>query len=676
MMGKFILPWFGGGPSVWTVSMLFFQTLLLGGYGYADRLSRLPARRQALVHLAVLTAALLWLALSWLARGAPITPDPRLKPPGGASPVGLVMLTLAASVGIPYLLLSTTSSLGQAWYRAARRQASPYTYYALSNAASFLALLSYPTIIEPYWTIGQQARFWSFGFGIYLVMMSGLAAWMLRNRSELSPVSDPLSGAADAEDVMLRPERRDYLAWIGLAGCASVLLLSVTNQITQDVASVPFLWVLPLSLYLLSFILTFNNRFARLRNLWVILTPAALALGLLDLDGGVYMTIPTRVALNGALLLIISLLCHAELYARRPHPSFLTTFYLMVSIGGALGGVLVGIIAPLVFNDFWEYPLAVALSGAIATMIAFHSRGHWIHRLRWPIAVSVFILAVWMVFIPFDWVWGTVKMTRNFYGVLRVRAIEVDGSAGHNLVHGGVLHGSQVLESPYRFRPTRYYTPTTGIGLAYQFHPAYTDGEPMRVGVVGLGIGTIAAYGRTGDHIRFYEIDPDVVAVAQDDRYFTYLADSHAEVDIVLGDARLSLERELAEQRAQNYNLLAIDAFSGDSIPTHLINRDAVAVYLAHLAEDGVLAFHISNRHINLEPVTALLAEHFGLTARVIHGGKEDWEGSNSTWVLLARNSSFFDIPVIRQAAQSPEHQPGIRLWTDDYSNLFQLLWD
>jgi hypothetical protein len=368
------------------------------------------------------------------------------------------------------------------------------------------------------------------------------------------------------------------------------------------------------------------------------------------------------------------LLCHSELYARRPHPRYLTSFYLMVSIGGALGGVFVSLVAPLVFNDFWEYHLGLAFTAFVAIWIVFQTRGRWARWLRIPYALGALALAGAILYSPVSWMSGSVETSRTFYGVLRVHAVEVDNMPGYNLVHGGILHGKQVTVEPNRRWPTSYYTPSTGFGLAYNNHPKQLAGSPMRVGMVGLGVGTAAAYGKPGDVIRFYEIDPNVVRVARDSGYFTYLQDSQAQVEIVLGDARLSMERELLEDRPQRYDLLAIDAFSGDSIPTHLINLEAVALYLGHLNEDGILAFHTSNRHLDLEPVVGLLAEAYDLFPVVIHGGGQDWGGSSATWVLLSRDRTVFDAPNIAQASRALVIKPGIRMWTDDYSNLFQVL--
>lgn len=679
MIGKFILPWFGGSSAVWTTSMLFFQVLLLGGYAYAHFLGTLPPRRQSGLHLLVLLLVLGWIALAAWLNGTPVTPDPRLKPAGSAFPVWQILIVLAASVGIPYFLLSTSSSLFQAWYRDVHRRSSPYAFYALSNAASLVALLSYPVLFEPALTLQQQAAFWSVGFAVYL-LLAGLCAVILRGQAAARPVENYAAGESASlpetapAETPARPGPGSYLVWAGLAACASVLLLATTNHITQDLTSTPFLWVLPLGLYLLSFVFAFNDRQAGLRGAYVLLTLAVLLVGYLVLDQGSSMPIFHQIAANAVLLFVICLLCHSELYARRPHPRYLTNFYLMVSVGGALGGLLVSIVAPLVFRDYWEYQLGLVASALVAVVIAFQSRGSWLYRLRFPVALAAVILAGFILYTSYYWIATTQEMTRSFYGVLRVRGFQEDEISGFRLLHGGILHGTQVREEPFRYQPTSYYTESSGVGVALKSHPRYRAGEPLRIGVVGLGVGTMAAYGRAGDTIRFYEINPQVVQLARDSGYFTYLTDTPAAVEIVIGDARLSMERELAAGEPQGYQLLVVDAFSGDSIPIHLINREALQTYLAHLADDGILAFHISNRHIDLQPVVALLAEAYDLEAALIQGGSDDMQGSYSVWALLGSRETMRGMPEIAARRAELNTNPGLRIWTDDYSNLYQVL--
>jgi len=674
MISKYILPWFGGGPAVWTAAMLFFQLLLLGGYAYAHFLSRLSLARQSVIHLMVSLAILGWMGINALHWSTPVTPDASWKPTVGTAPVLQVLLVLLVSIGLPFFLLSTTSSLVQSWFSRVRHQASPYAFYVLSNAASLIALISYPIFFEPNWTLTQQGIFWSAGFGIYLL---ALGACMLTTRRGLyRGIRDPENATPAGKPDDKPPSGRTSLFWISLAACASVMLLASTNQMCQDIASIPFLWVLPLSLYLLSFVIAFNDNQKKLRSLYAFLSLAALALGLWNLANGSRMDALFQIASNALMLFVICLLCHSELYRRRPSPRYLTSFYLMLSVGGAVGGIFVSLIAPLIFPDFWEYNLGLIYVAMIVIAIAYQSHGSRLYRLRIPVSVLALVLGVFILTLPFAWTARSLRMARNFYGVIKVRTM--DGPVqGYNLIHGAITHGSQAGPGPLHDSPTMYYTEQSGVGQAILDYPPRLAGEPIRIGVVGLGVGTIASYGRPGDTIRFYEIDPNVIAIAQDNRYFSFLSDSPARVDIILGDARLSMERELAQNEPQGFDILVIDAFSGDSIPTHLLTKEAIQLYLAHLKPGGILAFNISNRHIDLEPVLTLAGGHFGLGGVLIaENDQKDRLGAPSEWVLFSQNAEIFKAPGIEAIARDLRKTPGIRLWTDDYSNLFQVvLW-
>jgi len=677
MISKFILPWFGGGPAVWTAAMLFFQVLLLGGYAYAHFLSRLNLARQSIIHLIVSLAILGWMGMNALHWKTPITPDASWKPTAGAAPVLQVLLVLLVSIGLPFFLLSTTSSLIQSWFSRVRKQASPYAFYVLSNAASLIALLSYPVFFEPNWTLTQQGIFWSAGFGIYLLALGAcmvITRIGLRRGTKDGSHEESETQAGKPEDKA--PTWRASLFWVSLAACASVMLLASTNQMCQDIASIPFLWVLPLSLYLLSFVIAFNDNQEKLRGLYVLLSLGALALGLWNLANDSRMSTLFQIASNAFMLFAICLLCHSELYRHRPSPKYLTSFYLMLSIGGAAGGILVSLIAPLIFPDFWEYNLGLIYVAVIVIVIAYRSRGSWLYRVRIPVSVLAMVLAVFILILPVAWAARSIKEARNFYGVIKVRAL--DGPIqGYSLIHGAITHGNQAGPGPFHDTPTTYYTRSSGVGQAILNYPPRIAGKPIHIGVVGLGVGTIASYGRPGDAIRFYEIDPNVIAFAQDNRYFSFLSDSPAKVDIVVGDARLSMERELAQNEPQGFDVLVIDAFSGDSIPTHLLTEEALKLYLAHLKPGGILAFHITNSHIDLEPVLALASEHFGLHGVLIaDNNPKEQLGAPSEWVLFSKDADLFKAPAFAAIGRELHTKPGIRLWTDDYSNLFQvLLW-
>jgi len=674
LISRYILPWFGGGTSVWTTAQVFFQVVLLGGYAYAHGLSRLRGGRQGQVHLALLgvvAGVLVVLGVRW---GTPVTPDASWKPEVGGYPAFQVLGVLAVSVGLPYFVLSTTSSLMQSWYSRMNREGSPYAFYVLSNAASLLALLSYPVVIEPNLRLREQALAWSVGFGVYLGAVGWCALQLLATRSDEGEKTG--KRAETVEQAGERPGWGKSLLWIGLAACASTMSLAVTNQITQDVASVPFLWVLPLSLYLLSFIVGFNDWVARQRGPLVVLMLLALGVGLLILLNPWQLALGVQIAENCFVLFVVCLFCHSELYRDRPDPRYLTSFYLMLSIGGALGGVLVSLIAPLFFRGFWEFPLALLFCADLTRQMAQSDRASRLFRFRHGVTVLVAVLAVGIVLIPLKAYSDSFLVKRNFYGLLRVREVDYDGIPAYNLVNGTITHGLQAMEGPNRSRPTSYFTESSGAALAILNHPARLSGQPLKIGIIGLGVGTLAYYGQQGDTIRFYEINPQVIEVAQDTRYFTYLRDSRATVKIVEGDARLSLERELAGGDAQNFDIFVIDAFSGDSIPAHLLSIEALRLYMNHLKPDAVLVFHISNKYIALEPVLwqaqqALQISGAYIAGKALQGNPLSFE---SFWVLFTHNSDLLSAPAVTSASRELTGRAGIHLWTDDYGNLFQAL--
>jgi hypothetical protein len=676
LISKFILPWFGGGPAVWTAAMFFFQLLLLGGYAYAHSLSRFDLSKQRLVHLGIGLFTAAWIVIMAFHWATPITPDASWKPAVGASPVWQIFAVLSVSVGLPFFLLSTTSSLIQSWFSHIHRRVSPYAFYVLSNVASLLALLSYPVLFEPNWTVRQQAIYWSIGFGIYALALGAcvLSTRLVRKEGNAEEVDRPTPAKEHLHEIP-PPGWGVKLLWIGLSSCASVMLLATTNQMCQDIASNPYLWVLPLSLYLLSFVIAFNDFQKHVRALNVFLALTAIFLGLWNLAFGHTMSLAFQIGSNAFLLFCICLFCHSELYLHRPDSRHLTSFYLMLSIGGALGGIFVNLIAPAIFPDFWEYNLGLIFCAVIIVIVAYRSQGGILRLMRIPLSVISLTLAVFIILLPVVWITKSSEISRNFYGVIKIRPLLGD-IPGFEMEHGAISHGDQASSGPWHNRPTMYFTESSGIGQAFLNFPRRKTGEPLRIGIVGLGVGTLASYGRVGDVIKIYEINPDVVRFAQDTRYFTYLQDCPAHVEIVLGDARLSLERELAQNSPQQYDMLILDAFSGDSVPTHLISAEAINLYKSHLREDGVLAFNISNRHINLEPVLALEGKQIGLPGLLI-AQKSPAEplATGSVWVLFSGNTDFMEGLKLASLGRELQPTPGIRLWTDDFSNLFQVLY-
>lgn len=658
MIGKFILPWFGGAPAVWSTAMLFFQALLTGGYAYAYWLiGRAKTGLQILIHVALILfsiAVLIRLSFAW---SSPITPDASWKPNEVASPILDIFKLLVVSVGLPYFILAANGPLMQAWFSRIFPDKSYARLYSLSNLGSLLGLLAYPALIEPQLTLRAQGWMWSIGFALFGLFAVWIA-WRSRLVSPLSRVKvDSVPSGRRLSSALLA-------LWIVLSATASLFLLSVTNQISQEVAVIPFLWILPLTIYLLSFILTFSGERVYNRNAY-----AALFVMLRATSIHIYW----QVGAYCLLLFAACMLCHGELYLIRPGAEHLTSFYLMVSIGGACGGLFVSLIAPFIFNGYWEFFVGLAMTIAIALTV-IRRNSETVARARF--AFTVFALVTILLAVLSGGYSGALFSKRNFYGVIRVRGIVVEGSNEPALVmsHGITIHGLQFTNPALRDTPTTYYVRDGGAGLAILNHPKY--GKKMRVGMLGVGAGTLAAYGQPGDVYRLYEINPLVVSLAEgQDGYFTFVSDSAADVTMILGDARISLERELAEGDSQNFDVLVLDTFSSDSIPVHLVTKEAFALYLEHLAPGGVIAAHITNLHLDLQPVFWRLAKYYGLTmARVNYSGDNDG-GYASHWILLARDSALLDNPTIQnRAVDLSGYSTNVQLWTDDYSNLFQIL--
>jgi len=479
-----------------------------------------------------------------------------------------------------------------------------------------------------------------------------------------------------------RPSVGVRLFWVALAACASVMLLATTNQISQEVSVIPFLWVLPLTLYLLSFIFCFSGRRCYSRTGYTIALFIGNALFCwLFYYGQETLNILAQIGIYSLVLFLCCMICHGELARLKPHPRYLTSFYLLISIGGALGGIAVNMVAPRVFTGFWEFP--AGLLGCWGLLLIAFFAGDWrsdkSRRASWLtdtlLMAGIAMLGMTLfLYVRQDSV-NVLEASRNFYGVLEVKEINVDdpGQQAYELVHGATIHGFQYLEDERRDLPTVYYTEESGVGLALLHHPRRETG--LRIGVVGLGVGTLATYGRPGDTIRFYEINPQVIRLAEgEDGYFTYLGDTQAQVEIVPGDARVSMERELAAGDRQQFDLLVVDAFSSGSIPVHLLTQEAFDTYLNHLQPDGIIALHISNSHVDLRPVVQGQADYFRLGAALIDDEGDGGRVSPSTWMLVTRNEEFLKQPQIASRSSPQPACTGFRLWTDDYSNLFQIL--
>lgn len=674
ILAKRILPWFGGAPAVWTTCMLFFQLALLCGYVYAHLLSRrLAPRRQALWHGAFAFAVVAVLAAQALGWGAPLLPGGGLKPAGSEYPVLRILALLTVTVGLPFLLLSTTSSLLQSWTRSVAPARTPYPLYAVSNAGSIAALVAYPLLFEPLLSVRGQAWAWAAGF---LVFAGGLLACGRRFAlgGESAAARDPGSAGDPA------PTARKQAAWVALSACGSVLLLATTNLISEEICVIPLLWVFPLALYLLSFILCFREASAYSRGRYAIAWLAIMGAILLIMRRSISQVgLVQQCLVYGFALFVCCMICHGELARAKPGPRHLTTFYLMLAIGGALGGVVAGVVAPALFPGLWELYIGYHLVGVILLVGAVRAWPDGLPRaLRW--GVIVLVLGLTSAIYVQSFFTAAVWTRRNFYGVLRVVEQDRGGGSGRGrvLVHAATVHGFQFGDPERRHLPTSYFTEQSGVGIAIRSHPRRqpegAGGGAFRIGCVGLGVGTLAAYGRAGDTVRFYEINPAVLELSQGERpLFRFLADCPARVETVLGDARLALEREAP----QNFDVLVIDAFSGDSVPVHLLTREAFRVYLRHLGPGGILAVHLSNRYIDLNPVVLDLAADLGLgSARIVSKGDEEREASAAIWMLLSADPGALALEAIRAAADEPAASPrrAARVWSDDHSDVVRVL--
>src|SRR5687768_12519402 len=643
IIAKQILPWFGGSAAVWTTCLVFFQSVLLAGYAYADWTTRLGARRQAMLHVALLALSLLSL---------PILASSGWKPHGDEEPIARILLLLGATIGLPYFLLSTTTPLLQAWYWRRFRSVVPYRLFALSNLASLLALLGFPALFEPAFDLKTLGWAWSFVFAGFAFLCAG-TAWLSMNGYEPQAAKPAPAAPLPA---------RAQLQWLALAAMGSVMLLAVTNHVTQNISSVPFLWLLPLALYLLTFILAFDHprwylRRSSLAALGLLVPAMAWAIPSLKLD--------LAVPLYFAGLFVACLFCHGELARLRPDPAHLTRFYLMISLGGAAGAVLVAILAPLLLRGYFELGIALVALSALLTM-------GLVKKTIWAGVAVMLATTGFVVRGAYDYMDGVRAMERDFYGV--VRTADHDEPVPYRVMyHGAIMHGGQLLGDSFRNTPADYFGPGSGYGRVFASRRELEPRQPLAVGIIGLGAGVVASWVRPGDRLVFYEISPRVVDIAR--REFTFLQDSPAKTEIVLGDGRLSLERE----PPRGYDVLGIDAFSGDSIPMHLVTREAMALYVKHLKPDGVIVFQATNRFVDLLPVVKRLAAEFGLEAVNVSDVPEEVEGadywySSTDQIIVTRNRKLLDWPRIAKAAEPIPDRSDLPIFTDAHHNLLRIL--
>jgi hypothetical protein len=774
LIGKYILPWYGGVPMVWTTCMLCFQVGLLAGYAYAHLIvRRLTTPQQRLLHLAIVAFAFVAVGAFITRWGVPLLPDATWKPGGSESPVWHIVRLLAVTIGAPFFVVATTAPLLQSWYGTSYPKSSPYRLYALSNLGSLMALLTYPALVEVWLPLRLQAWVWTAGFVLFAAGVV-TCAWASASRSAskaliprsvgaaarrdtwTTPATNgredvPLDELASAVEAPVRrrapvaPRASDWLLWLALSACPSALLLATTNYVSQEIAVIPLLWIVPLSLYLASWVLTFDRDRWYMRGVWGTLLALGLTLTAFVLERGVWAHLALQIGVAVFALFVACMVCHGELARTTPPAAHLTSFYLAITVGGAIGGAFVSLAAPVLFPGTWEYPLALWLVAALALITFVRDRQSPLHA--WPLrtaAITVLSAAAvfayvfrdawpWLSEISDPWLFGipaavtvlglvahvlirrqwpsepspvaprlaaltslavmvglivvgialrhvtvsglshSIEHSRSFYGILDVEAID-PGGEGHEvrLRHGRIVHGKQYRAPDLVREPTAYYGRDSGIGLAILNHPRRSAG--LRIGVIGLGAGTIAAYGEAGDTLRFYELNPHVTRLAgPSGDVFTFVRDSKAHTDVIPGDARLSLEAELARGEPQHFDILAVDAFSSDAIPAHLLTREAVALYLEHLQRDGVLVLNITNRYIELKPVVRGLAAEFNLAYAIVESIDGQWTWS-SDWVLLARDAALLAAaPIADAKATEPSDAPVVR-WTDDYSNVLRLV--
>lgn len=665
LIGKYFLPWFGGTPAVWMTCLMFFQLLLLGGYAYAHGLQHFPPRKQVAIHLSLLSLAVLAGIILFFVWGSPILPPLSWKSSQSDWPAWSVFRLLFISIGLSYFLLSTSASLLQAWFHRAEPNKSPYVFYIVSNTASLLALLSYPVFIEPVFSLKTQALLWSGGFVAYvaLCLLSARNVWPIITTESKTNGSDPTD----------KPDWKTSLLWTALAACGVLALMAVTNQMTQDIPPVPFLWILPLVLYLLSYIIAFMDRLRDWQDYYIFLLICAGLTAFYILDKGLDLAIEKQIAGYGFILFSVCLFCHNALYRRKPEPQHLTRFYLSIALGGVLGGIFVAILAPRLFAQYWEYQLALVSAAVLAVISVYSEKRSLFYKPRHILWITIPVLAFFISEKEFQRAEQSVYMSRNFFGSVRVALEYNSGIPIYSLMHGKINHGMQIHHPKFINRPTTYFSENSGVGIAMQLKQEKSDS--MHVGVLGLGIGTLAAYGREKDSYRMYEIDPTVIQLAEKSPWFTYLNDCRAGMTVIKGDGRLQLEKELEKTGSNRFDLLVLDAFTGDSPPAHLLTLEAFNLYLNHLKMDGVIAVNISNRYLDLLPVLNQVANHFGLQSAYIRSQGDKKITADAQWVLLSQNEEFIQQPAITRAdSMKGTSIKIIRPWTDDYSNLLDVL--
>jgi hypothetical protein len=671
MLAKFILPWFGGSATTWTVCMLFFQAALLLGYAYAYAVTRpLPLAAQVMLQILLVGAACLFL---------PITPSEGLKPLDSTNPTFHILGLLAVCVGAPYAVLATTSPLLQRWLDLVEPDILASRFFAVSNLGSFLGLLSYPFAVEPFLSSPRQTALWSAGFVLFALLLVASAAVVLLRYRMRGRAGGAIRPAETEPD---RPEGNHGRWWLVYSTLGSILLLATTNRITQWSAVIPFLWILPLSVYLLTFVLCFGHQVSRWRRSFLLAFVAMAALCALLSRPELPEDLLLQVGLQCLTLFFGCMICHGEIVRLQPPAGRLPHFYLVVALGGALGGALVTLAAPVLFSDYWEHPLAIlaiVLVGCHQDLRLIAAPGFAWSKVGLAATFGLFVVGVGAGGRA-EWVSDavTIDRARNFYGVVKVYREDIDDPREYSLVmqQAGVDQGSQYQAADRRRTPSCAFDEKHGLGFALRYQRRRRDdgdATPLRVGIIGLGAGMTAAQGKTGDYFRYYELNPAVTTLAH--RYFTYLADSPAKIDILEGDGRILLEREAQTGQLGRFDVLIIDAFRGAAPPMHLMTKEAFDVYLRHLAPDGILAINFELDTFELAPLHRGLAAALGLQVHWF----ESAEGTDCedpvSWALYSRDDGLWTVPEVKAAISPWRDQSDSRLlWTDANSNLLSVI--
>lgn len=658
LLTKKLLPLFGSSPSIWLCNVLFFQTMLLIGYLYAFFLTKISKiSLQIAIHVTLLMCSLFFLPIS------PIEKATSLWPPLA------ILARLTATVFLPGMIISASSPLFQHWYGQCYQTEFPYRYYALSSFGSLLGLLAFPFVLEPTLALKTQLIVWSGLYGLYLVSSALCLMILSKNNSQLS------FKQTNHQSKNSMPNA--WVHWLLLTLLSSALLLSTTQITLQDIASFPLLWVIPLALYLISFIITFYHAKCYYRPLWIILYTLFSAF-VFYLKSHHELSLTLQIVIYSSLLFSGCMVCHGELFRLKPDKQDMTTYYLFIALGGVLGGLFINVIAVLFFNDLWDFYLTIFGIFILSAYLCFYypkQKVFWLQVASWIAGFST-LSALLFFHLQYD-NQNVILKARNFFGTMEVVENNLDIKDYHyrTLRHGNIMHGHQFLEGEKRFLATSYYSHLSGIGYAIYYERLLKNDsffKGLRIGVIGLGTGTIAALTFKGDLIRFYEIDPDIEKIAQ--QYFSYLADTKAFVDIIIGDGRLSLAQTFEKKGSENYDVLAIDAFNGDAIPVHLLTLEAVKIYLAHLSPKGIIAFHVSSRYLDLNPPLQAIAKALNLYAYIARndGDKKNWIAS-AEWILLTSDPELGAFLYQKQALDFRPQRMAIP-WTDDFNYLLSIV--